>query len=110
MLAAVIAPMHEAVSVLRDAGDAHAELVRHQREVRHCARVDTIKRTVCQRRCSTTATRLLGKQLDRAADRVSPSERALWTSQNFDALEIEQIDKRTGQRRVIHIVDIQTDA
>ncbi len=48
--------------------------------------------------------------LHRAADRVLAGERALRAAQDFDAVEVEQVEQRGGQRRVVDVVDIESDA
>ena len=51
-----------------------------------------------------------GDQADRAADRVAALERALRAAQDLDPLEVEQVEVRAGQRRIIDVVDIDADA
>src|SRR5204863_4363304 len=50
------------------------------------------------------------EQLERAADRVASSESALRAAQNFDAVEVEEIEQVAGDRRVVDVVDIDADA
>jgi hypothetical protein len=56
------------------------------------------------------AGRLLGIELDRAADRVAAGQRTLRPTQHLDPIEIEQVEDRSGQRGIIDIVDIEADA
>ena len=53
---------------------------------------------------------LLREQLDGAADGVAARQRALRTAQDFDALEVEQVEQRAGQRGQVDVVDVQADA
>ena len=53
---------------------------------------------------------LLREQLDGAADGVASRQRALRAAQDFDAIEIEQIEQRAGQRGQVDVVDVQADA
>ena len=53
---------------------------------------------------------LLGEQLDRTTDGVLAGQRALRAPQHFDAIQVEQVENRTGQRGVIHVIDIDADA
>src|SRR5690606_28839757 len=53
--------------------------------------------------------RLAREQLYRAADRVLARERTLRTAQDFDPVEIEQVEHRTHHDAVIDVVDIHAD-
>ncbi len=56
----------------------------------------------------------LGRQpardvFDRTADGVLAVERALWTAQNFDALNVEHVEQGTLRARDVDVVEIEPD-
>src|SRR5690606_6368797 len=80
-------------------------------DVGACPQVDPVAAAVGGRDGrAVVAARTLRVELDRAADRVAPGERALRTAQDLDAVEVEQVEHRAGQRRVIDVVDVEADA
>src|SRR5690606_27981087 len=111
MHAAVVEPLHVAVARSAHSRDAGIELVRNDREVAAAPDFDPVQRAVGQRdRAAAILARLSRIELDRAADRVTAGQRALRTAQHLDAIEVEQIEQRARQRRVVDVVDVDTDA
>src|SRR5690606_7978217 len=49
-------------------------------------------------------------ELDCAADRVAAGERALRPAQDLDAVDVEQLNHRPRQGRVVDVVDVDPDA
>jgi hypothetical protein len=47
--------------------------------------------------------------VERACERVAPEQRALRPAQHFDVVDIEQVEVRAEQHRVIDIVDVEGD-
>ena len=79
-------------------------------EVRAAAKIDPMAAAIGRRDIAVALARLLGIELDGAADGVPAGQRALWTAKNFDPVKIQKVKDRTGQRGVVDVVDIQTDA
>ena len=109
--AAVIDARHVAVLLPGHDRDAHEQAVLDQRHIGHAPQVHEAARAVAAgHRTGVAAGRLLGIQLDRAAFGVHARQRALRAAQDFDAIEVHQGEIGAGQIRVVHIVDVETDA
>jgi hypothetical protein len=109
--AGVVQTVHVTIAVLGHAGDAHEQLVVDQRDVGCAARVHAVELAVGQRHGAAAVTGGLAReQLDRAADRIAPRQRALRSAQHLDALQVSQVDQRARQRGVVHVVDVQADS
>ena len=101
-----------AIAIARYAGDAREDLVGKDREVRARSEVPAAK--AAGRRFDTAALasrpRLARVELDRSALRVHAGERALRATQNFNAIEIDEIEGRRGDRSEVDVVDVDADA
>ena len=99
-----------AVLVLVDPGDSGEQAV-GQAEIDPGANADALAAAVCSLDIAAArAVGLLGEHLDRAAFGVSPRERALRPAQDLDPVEIEQVEHRAGELRIVYVVDIDADA
>ncbi len=101
-------PVDIAVLLLRHAGDAREERI-GDLEIQAGAQIDPVTAAIGDFGIAARPFGLLRIELDRAADRVAAGERALRAAQDLDAVEIEQIEHRSGQGRIIDVVDIEAD-
>ncbi len=94
MAAGIVEAGDIAFMVPRRGGDADEELVRDNREVGRSSDVDPVVAAVgAFQIAAPLAIRLLGEQLDRAADGVPAGQGALRSAQDFDAVEVGQIEQ-----------------
>ena len=99
-----------AVLVLEHARDAREQVV-GQLEVDAGAQADAVAAAVGGfDEAVARARRLLGEHLDRAAFGVAARQRALRAAQDLDAVEVEQVEHRAGQLRIVDVVDVDADA
>src|SRR5690606_3670098 len=100
------------VAIARDAGYTGENFLGHHREVG--ARLQITPAEAAARSLDVPAfgprARLARVQLDRAALRVHAGQRTLRAAQDFDALEIEQVERRSGDRAEVDVVDVDADA
>ena len=80
-------------------------------EVTAGAQVDAVAAAVSGRHVAAAVTGGLARhELDGTTFRVAAGERALRAAQHFDALHVHEVEVRTRQAGVVHVVDIHTDA
>src|SRR5690606_17631212 len=95
---------------LRDADDAREQPILDEREIPDAFDVEPIETAVTQLDATgVLALGLAGDQPNGAADAVLSEQRALRSAQHLQALEIDQLHVRAGQRAVIDVVDVDRD-
>src|SRR6185312_14252411 len=108
---AVVVSGYVTVYVVGDSGNSPEEDVFGESHIATGANIRTVEASVGGLdRSGIFAFRFLRVELDRAADRVLSGQRALRTAEHLNAVEIEQVQYRSGQRRVVDIIDIQPNA
>ncbi len=99
-----------AVLVLVDPGNAGKQVV-GQRKVDPGAQADPLAAAVSAFDVAfARAFGTLGEHLDRAAFGVAARQRALRAAQDLDPLEVEQVEHRAGQLRIVDVVDVDAHA
>ena len=110
MRAAVVVSVDIAVLARVGAGQPAREMV-GQLEVGAGAQVDAVAAAVGDRHIAAALARRLARhEADGAALGVAAVERALRSAQDFDALDIEQVEICAGQARIVDIVDVEPHA
>ena len=108
--AAEIEPLDVTFLLLGDAGQTH-EQVGRKLEVGARPQVHPVAAAISAGDITAAvAGRLLGIELDRAADRILAGESALRTAQHLHPVEVEQVEDGAGEGRVIDVVHIEADA
>src|SRR5437016_7842038 len=110
MGAAVVVNVDIAVLARVGAGQTAGEMV-GQLEVGAGAQVDAVAAAVGDRHIAAALARRLARyEADGAALGVAPVERTLRSAQDFDALDIEQVEICAGQAWIVDIVDVEPHA
>ena len=111
MLAIVVEPLEIAFAVPRNGGNAREQLVGNDSQVGGALGINAAEGTGSDFDIAmAVAGRCLGEHLHRAADGVLARERALRPAQDFDTVEIEQVEQRAEGDASIDIVDVEADA
>jgi hypothetical protein len=101
---------HVAVLLVRDAGNAHEQIVADQRHIGHRLHIDQITLPVADLdRAGLIALRFGRVDLDRAALGIRPRQRSLRTAQDLDALQVQQGKIRTREAGVVDVVNVDAD-
>src|SRR3546814_135743 len=108
---APVATADIAVAIDRRAGQGDGEAI-GQRQVQRCLEVPPPIVTDRERYAprNMIEVRLSGSDADRAADRVAAEKRSLRTAQNFDAIDVHQVEQPADRPRDIDAVEIKADA
>ncbi len=92
-----------------DRAEAAVAVADRRQVERHPLGAEAEAAQACRGLAAELAGRLLGDEVDRAADGVLAVERTLRAAQHFDTLEIDKVEGGTGRFRHRHAVDIDAD-